>query len=190
MYRLIIFDLFDVIHSDPFKRWLKKGGYKRGETRFKETSRLVDVGDISEQDFYKQLSSLSGQSLQSVQAVFNDMQLIDKDMVTLIDALHASYKTGLLSNASSEYARAIVAAHNLSYLFDEIVISAEVRHVKPSREIFDVMLDKMQLKPKDAIFIDDNKQNIKAAASLGIHSILFTDRGSLEKELHKLGFEY
>jgi HAD superfamily hydrolase (TIGR01509 family) len=96
----------------------------------------------------------------------------------------------LLSNASSGYARAILAEHNLSHLFDEIVVSAEVRLVKPSREIFDFMLDKMQLKPKDAVFVDDNKQNVKVAAALGIHSILFTDKDSLEKELHKLGFKY
>jgi putative hydrolase of the HAD superfamily len=189
MYRLIIFDFFGVIHSDPFRRWLQKYGDKQ-EARFEEASRLVDIGDISEQDFYKQLSSLSDQPLQSVQAVFDDMQLIDKDMVTLIDTLHASYKIGLLSNSSSEYARAILTEHNLTRLFDEIVISAEVGLVKPSREIFEFALDKMQLQPKEAIFIDDRQQNITVANSLGIQSILFTGTDKLENELTRLGIEY
>jgi epoxide hydrolase-like predicted phosphatase len=186
VYRLVIFDFFDVIHSDPFKRWLRKYGYERGPG-FQEASDLLDLGHISDREFYEKLSQISGQSAQSVEEVFNDTNLIDKSMVGLIKTLHADYKTGLLSNSSSEYLRPILENYDLTRLFDEIVVSAEVGLIKPSTEIFDFILERMDVKPRDSIFIDDDERNIKVAASMGIRPILFTGEADLRKEFAKLG---
>ena len=186
MYRAIIFDFFDVIHSDPFKRWLKKYGYKqKGE--FEESSRLVDIGHISEQEFYRQLSDLSGQTVESIEAVFGDKQLIDQEMVDLIEVLGRHYKIGLLSNSSGEYLRPILQSYDIARFFDEIVVSAEIGMIKPRPEIFEHILEKMNLKAGEAIFIDDNPHNVAAAASLGIYSIVFTGEKALGSELAKLG---
>lgn len=40
--------------------------------------------------------------------------------------------------------------------------------------------------PKRMLFIDDNKQNIDVAESLGIKSIWFKNAGNLTNELHRL----
>jgi epoxide hydrolase-like predicted phosphatase len=186
VYEAIIFDFFNVIHSDPFLRWLKRYGYKRtGE--FEESSRLVDVGHISEREFYEKLSALSGQTLESVRAIFSDTSLIDRDMVELIKGLHNNYKTGLLSNSSGEYLRPILEQHNLTRLFDEVVISSEVGLLKPDAEIFKHILHKLRVKPENAIFIDDNARYVDAASAIGIQAIVYTDTESVKRQLAGLG---
>lgn len=188
MYKAIIFDFFDVIHSDPFLRWLKKYGYeRRGE--FEESSRMLDVGNISDREFYERLGELSGQKPENVKKVFDDTGRIDKDLVKLIERLRGHYKLGLLSNATGKYLRPILESHGLTSLFDEIAISAEVGSIKPHPEIFDHILEKLDVKADEAIFIDDNPDNVAAASSMGIGGIVYTDEDALRKELATAGIK-
>jgi putative hydrolase of the HAD superfamily len=186
MVQAIVFDFFDVIHSDPFNRWLKKYGYKR-EGKLEESSRLADIGHISEEEFYKRLSLHSGQSLESVKAVFGNVNLVDKELVKFIAGLHRNYKIGLLSNSTSEYLRPILEIHNLMPLFDEIVISAEIGLLKPDAKIFNHILRKLQVKPQNAIFIDDNPRNVDAARAMGMPAVIYTDMDTLRHQLEGLG---
>ena len=186
MVQAIIFDFFDVIHSDPFNRWLKKYGYKR-EGKLEESSRLADIGHISEEEFYKRLSLHSGQSLESVKAVFGNINLVDKELVKFIETLHANYKIGLLTNSTSEYLQPILELHNLNRLFDEIVVSAEIGLLKPDAEIFDHILKKLKVKPENAVFIDDNPKNTEAAVAMGLSAVVYKDINALKSQLEELG---
>ncbi len=186
MYKAIIFDFFDVIHSDPYYRWLKKHGLERsGE--FEESSQMLDRGQINDMEFYQRLGDLSGHSSESVKAVFDDTQLIDQDIVTLLKELRDQYKLGLLSNASGQYLRPILKEHGLIDLFDEVVVSAEVGIIKPDPAIFKHILDKLDVQASEAIFTDDNPHNVAAAESVGIHSIVFTSEKALRQELAAAG---
>lgn len=182
MYKAVIFDFFDVIHGDPFKRWLKTNGLERSGD-FEKSSQLVDLGHITEDEFHERLSRLSGRSLSGVKEVFDDRSVIDKDMVQLVKKLRIHYKTGLLSNASSEYLRPLLEHHDLVELFDEIVVSSEIGHIKPRPEIFYHILEKLAVRPEEALFIDDNPQNVAAAAALGLQGVVFTHYQTLLKEL-------
>lgn len=184
-YQAVVFDFFDVIGGDPFKRWLKVNGFERaGE--FEESSRLVDIGHISEHEFYQRLSELSGKTVKSVEEAFAEAKFIDKEVVELVEKLSKNYKTGLLSNSSSEYLRPILEQHDLARLFDEIVISSEVGIVKPTEEIFHHVLQKLGVKPENTLFIDDSPRNVAAAASLGIQAIPFRHAKGLKQDLLKL----
>lgn len=185
MYKAIIFDFFDVIHSDPFQRWLKKHDYERsGE--FAKSAQQVDFGRISYAEHYERLSELSGQSAQSIKEVFDDTQLIDRDMVELITSLRGRYKIGLLSNAGGQYLRPILKEHGLTDLFDEIAISGEVGIIKPDPAIFKHTLKQMGIESAEAVFIDDNPSNTAAAETVGIRSIVFTGEKALRQEFAKL----
>jgi HAD superfamily hydrolase (TIGR01509 family) len=185
MYKAIIFDFFDVIHSDPFQRWLKKHGYER-EGEFAKSARQVDFGRISYDEHYRRLSELSGQSAQSIKEIFDDTRLIDQDMVELITSLQGRYKIGLLSNAGGQYLRPILEEHRLIELFDEIAISAEVGIIKPDPAIFRHILDRLGVGASETVFIDDNPGNTAGAEAAGIRSIVFTGEKALRQELEKL----
>lgn len=186
MIRASIFDFFDVIHDDPFHKWLRLYGLQR-EGTFHEISKLVDRGDIDEMEFYRQLARASGQTVDQVHAVFSDTNFIDWDLVTIIQKLKTNYALGLLSNASGEYLRPILEDHNLAHLFDAIVISGEVQMIKPSHAVFKLILGMLDTQPSETIFIDDNPENIAAAEGLGIQGIVYTGAKELQAELKQQG---
>ncbi len=97
------------------------------------------------------------------------------------------YKIYALTNWSSELFP--VALRNFEFLnwFDGIVVSGDEGIRKPEAAFFQILFDRYQVKPADAIFIDDNLRNIEAARKLGIQSIRFTSAEELEKELKDSG---
>jgi 2-haloacid dehalogenase len=97
----------------------------------------------------------------------------------------AGYALYGLSNWSAEtfpYAR---QKYDFFELFDDMVISGEVGHVKPDPEIFHMMLTKIQRPPKECLFIDDSLPNIYQAQKMGFGTIHFQSPEQLEAALHE-----
>ena len=53
--------------------------------------------------------------------------------------------------------------------------------------IYQILLERYNIEPITAVFIDDSLPNIEAARSLGIHGIHFQSAAQLQKELQDLG---
>lgn len=187
MFKAVIFDFFDVIHTDSLRVWLKKYDFKK-EGDFAEASRLVDAGDIDEEGFIHMLSLASGISVSSIKSEFKEFATFDHDIIDLIKTLHKKYSLGLISNGGADYLRLTLKESDIESLFDEIIISAEVGMLKPDPKIFQLMLGKLKIDAKEAIFIDDRKENIEAAKSLGMFGILYKDFKMLHRDLIRLGF--
>lgn len=185
--KAVIFDFFEVIHTDMYQSWLHEHGYER-TGKFEEFANTLDGGGISQEQFFQNLADSSGQEAAHVKEYFSERGAIDYAMIDLVAAIHASYPTALLSNASGEFLRPMLHKFNLHELFNEIVISSEVGFIKPSREIFEHVLDKLGVKPSEAIFIDDNPANVASASALGIHAIHYTgDISKLRLQLQQYG---
>jgi putative hydrolase of the HAD superfamily len=71
-------------------------------------------------------------------------------------------------------------------VFRGIVISGEIKMMKPEREIFDYLLRRYELAPADTVFVDDHQPNIAAAQALGLHTVLFGDAQQCEQELDRI----
>ena len=72
--------------------------------------------------------------------------------------------------------------------FRAILLSAEVRLLKPDPRIFQYFCENFALKPEQIIYIDDLEHNVEAARTIGMHAIRFSDPVSLRQELVQLGF--
>ena len=70
--------------------------------------------------------------------------------------------------------------------FRGIVVSGELKLIKPDRRIFQHLLDTYDLKAQDAVFIDDALHNVAGAEALGIHGIHFNGPALLRQELTEL----
>ena len=55
---------------------------------------------------------------------------------------------------------------------------------KPNQAIFEILLERYQLKPKECLFIDDNSENTKAAATLGISTITFKGSAACYEKIY------
>ena len=71
--------------------------------------------------------------------------------------------------------------------FRGVLISGQVGLLKPDPHFFQLFLETFAIDPARAIYIDDRKPNVAAAAAFGMEGILFTDPPALRAELVRVG---
>ncbi|HUE23302.1 MAG TPA: HAD family phosphatase [Bryobacteraceae bacterium] len=71
--------------------------------------------------------------------------------------------------------------------FQGVLLSGEVRLLKSDVAFFQLFLETFAVNPAQAVYIDDLRPNVEAAAALGMHGILFTDPPALRRELVSVG---
>ena len=71
--------------------------------------------------------------------------------------------------------------------FRDIVVSGEVKLLKPDPAIYWLALDRFRLRPAEALFIDDRAINVEAALAVGMKAHLFTDAADLRARLRMEG---
>ncbi|MFC5408587.1 HAD family hydrolase [Larkinella bovis] len=109
--------------------------------------------------------------------------------VALLTQLKESgnYKLYALTNWSAETFP--IAEERYAFLswFDGIVVSGAEKDRKPFPSFYKTLLNRYAVKPEEALFIDDNLRNIKAAEELGIRGIHFQNPDQLKAELIAYG---
>ena len=71
--------------------------------------------------------------------------------------------------------------------FRDIVVSGEVRMMKPDAQIFEHFLERNGLAAGDCLFIDDNRDNVLGSRTVGMEAIHFESPGQLRRELVQSG---
>lgn len=79
------------------------------------------------------------------------------------------------------------ALDNFSFLhwFEGIVVSGVEKCRKPLPEFFHILFDRYNIKPSEAIFIDDNLKNIEGAKAVGLNTITFQSPEQLSREVER-----
>ncbi len=100
----------------------------------------------------------------------------DDLLVAFMEGLRPAYRTGILSNAWSDGRSIIAGRFGLGSAVDDLVISAEVGMAKPDPRIFTLALERLGVRPDEAIFVDDFQRNIDAAHAVGMYAVHFRGR--------------
>jgi HAD superfamily hydrolase (TIGR01509 family) len=107
--------------------------------------------------------------------------------VELLEALHArGLSHYALSNISVPMFRHIRARNRFFELFHGIVVSADVKLVKPDPAIFEHTAQRFRLAHRETVFIDDLRPNVESARRLGLETILFENPAQCAAELDRL----
>ena len=93
---------------------------------------------------------------------------------TLAELKKEGYKMALVSNCSSE-TPVIWPVTPLAPFFEAVLFSCTVGFEKPDTRIFQLALEKLGVKPEECLFVDDNSNNLIAAAALGVTSVLYSN---------------
>ncbi len=72
-------------------------------------------------------------------------------------------------------------------LFDRDFVSVEMGLKKPNVDYFREIIRQLSANPKEILFIDDKKENIKAANGVGMSTILYSGRLELVNKLKAYG---
>ena len=112
---------------------------------------------------------------------------IEGSVQILKELKEKGYRLYAISNWNAELYQQTIDDYPFLQWFDGKLISGEEKLIKPGEKIFQLLLQRFQINPSQALFIDDNKENITTAKKLGISSIQFTNAEALRKELTTQG---
>ncbi|MEO5947085.1 MAG: HAD family phosphatase [Chitinophagaceae bacterium] len=120
------------------------------------------------------------------------MEMLGEQIQGTVDILkkikkNKNLKFYALTNWSAETFPVALKRFEFLQWFDGIVVSGAEKMRKPFPEFYQLLLDRYSINPEEALFIDDNLRNVKAAEDLGIKSIHFQEPSGLDLELRNIG---
>jgi putative hydrolase of the HAD superfamily len=150
----------------------------------------LDRGTLNEADLLARAAGRTGRSAAELRGLFDAVResLHTKtETVTLLEKLSArGVPLYCLSNMSSDIFTYLRQRHSFWGVFRGIVISGDIRMMKPERDIFEFLLQRYGLVAAQTVFVDDSAANIAAARELGIHPVWFKSAAQCERELEEL----
>ena len=137
----------------------------------------LDSNDISQEEFINGVLSELPQRLYGIAKDICNKWITNLPFIQGMDELiyklkKDGYKIYLLSNISKHFAENSDRIELFKY-FDGLVFSGAIGLIKPNKDIFEYILNKYNLLPSETVFIDDNKDNVDTAKSMGIKSLRF-----------------
>lgn len=122
---------------------------------------------------------------EKLREIYNKSIYIEKAALKLIKDLRKRFKVVLLANDSDDDYITKTKKLKLNMIFDKLYCSSQLGISKPNPKIFNYVLEDLGIKPQEALFIDNQENNIKTAKSLGINPILYKNLSQLKKDLAK-----
>lgn len=198
MIKTIVLDIGQVLAAFCWEDYLKDCGYGE-EIREKVAKATVlskywgeqDRGALPEEEVVSLCCKLDPTVEREVRKLFEDItQTVVEYPYSrefIRNLKENGYKVYLLSNYGGRnfaYAR-----EHFTFIpeTDGQVISYEVKHIKPEREIYEALIRKYAFDPAEAVFLDDSVANLEGAKKFGFHTILFTEYEKALSELRMLG---
>ncbi|MFM7428522.1 MAG: HAD family hydrolase [Flammeovirgaceae bacterium] len=93
------------------------------------------------------------------------------------------YKLYALTNWSAETFPWALDNFEFLHWFEGIVVSGVEKSRKPFPDFYQILFDRYQINPAQAIFIDDNLKNVEGALRLGLPTIHFQSAEQVRLEL-------
>ena len=109
-------------------------------------------------------------------------------MAAIVGALHANgVPLYAITNFSHEFWPPFRLREAAMFdLFSDVLVSGEVRLLKPDPAIYALALERFGLAGAEAIFIDDREDNVRGAEAAGMRGHVFRGADVLIEELHAL----
>ena len=168
----------------------------RFESLYWADRHAYDEGKLTGLAFWQKFSREAGLALSP--ATIDELNHLDARMWTTQNPAMVAWQQqlrqhGLLTAILSNMGDNVLANLQREFLwihnFDVLVWSFQHLMAKPDPAIYRLVLEKLNVQPGEALFLDDKLVNIKAAQALGMHAIQFSTVDRLRSELIALGYE-
>ena len=187
----IIFDFGGVILDiDPDlsrRKFAKMLGVENAlKLETEQLPQLYETGSISRAEFISRINQIAGTQIAAneILTAWNAMLLNYKPArIEWIKKLRATHKLLLLSNTNDAhfeyFHNKLIAEFGVTFyqLFDQVYLSHEMKMLKPSHEIFNVVIAEQHLNPQRTLFIEDTARNAEAAQEVGLKTLLIPRNG-------------
>ena len=112
-------------------------------------------------------------------------EALNHGVLNLLRRLHGRTLLAVLSNNPSGLDQWL-GDWGIRELFDVVFCSGDEGLVKPEEAAYHAVLERLGVKPEEAVFIDDTLEHVLAARGLGLRGILFTTAEALAEQLADL----
>ena len=185
----IVFDFWGVLFFEDTDKFSQQIADKLpdGEEKLEQIKKMMkELIKIARQDQpvgqwvweFEQFTGLKAHQ----KSVWGDNYLLNQNLVSFIEQNQQNYSFYFLTNIDSDILAKCSQAEFLKF-FQGGVASCDVGVRKPNPEIYQILLDKYNLKPKESLFIDDKLGNVEAAQKLGFQTILFKESVDLAEKI-------
>ncbi|MCX6628463.1 MAG: HAD family phosphatase [Candidatus Solibacter sp.] len=201
MHKAILLDLGRVLIDFDFRR-----GYRALEGLCPYTAEEIprrlagtglverfETGLVEPREFVDQMCGILDLRVEYEQfrgiwsSIFTDI-LIPESM---LEGLGRRYRLVLVSNTNAMHFEMLREAYgHLLRHFDDLVLSHEVRAMKPRPEIFRAAVECAGCRAEECFYTDDIAAYVEAARGMGIDAVTFESRVQLEGELRGRGIEW
>lgn len=185
----LVFDLGGVIVNLDLPLCIenfKKSGVENIDhllTNFGQSGFFLDWenGKINLEQFRAEVRKLTTKPISDEQidrAWASFLKDIPKERIDLLKKLKDKYHLSILSNTNPIHAEYNTVNELKKYdesfesLFDHLFFSYKMGKTKPHSDIFEQVVNDLQVEPANCLFLDDGRKNIVAARALGIPSYL------------------
>lgn len=148
---------------------------------------MLDRGVITEEEAVDEICNRSTENSELIRSVMHNwyqlLTPIEDTIEVLKELKDKGYKLYVLSNFHLLAYKDVTKRYKFFTYFDGGIISYKEKLMKPEKDIYDKLIRRYEINPKESIFIDDTQENIESAAKLGFKAILFTNSKDLRRKL-------
>jgi putative hydrolase of the HAD superfamily len=152
-----------------------------------EDWRAFNRGDLTEPGLLARVQQRTERSLPELSQVLDtvrDSLVVKPETVSVLRALQKRrVPLYCLSDMPVSLFVHVRQRYDFWDAFAGIVISGEVRMMKPEPQVFEYLLARYQLAAQETVFVDDHAANIAGAKAVGLHTIHFRNAADCAREL-------
>lgn len=195
MIKAVIFDFGGVLAEEGFREGLKVVAIKNGldpEEFFKTAEEMIYktgylTGMTGEKNYWKALREKTGikGSDKELREEILKRFILRAELLEYIKKIKANgFITAILSD-QTDWLDEINGKTPFYHYFDYVFNSFKIKKGKRDPSVFRDVCSSMELKPEEAVFVDDNAGHIRRALDMGLKAIHFTDIYAFKEALRR-----
>ena len=151
-------------------------GHYQNSSLFKKHEKGL-ITDAQFRDGIRKLMNVTSTDQQIDDAWNSMLMAIPIERLHFLNKLRKKYHVLILSNTNSIHENAftkilqdVSGKPSIHYYADQVFYSHEIHMRKPDQEIYQFVIDDSKIDPKTTLFLDDKKENLLGAKSVGIQT--------------------
>lgn len=192
--RAVLLDIGGILEVTPAtgweSAWESRLGLRPGELneRLAGVWRDGAIGRITEPEAEAAIGQLLGLEDARLRQLLEDawaeyLGSLNTELAAWFASLRPRFRTGIISNSFVGAREREERLYGFERMCDLLVYSHEVGVAKPDRRIFELTCERLGVRPRDSVFLDDVEENVLAARSLGMEAIQFESTAQAIREI-------
>lgn len=142
---------------------------------YKFNKRLL-FGETTHQEIWQEFCEDIGQNIDYNVLLdsFRNTRL-DDNMIALVQKLKETYLIGMVTDNKCDRINTILEYNRIKQYFDTVAISASLHSGKSSKEIFEYVLNTLNVNASECVFIDNTEKNLVIPKEMGMATIFYND---------------